>query len=99
MSFTPIAVQRTQQALSDHQQTLDELCVWIEAHLHQPLGWQELMTESGLDHQTLNALFYKFKSSTPMAWIRKQREVRQGPAPTPPRLLRVLAGRRAPVMS
>lgn len=101
MSFAPTVVKRKQLALSDHRQTLEELCDWIDAHLHEPLGWQELMAQSGLDHQTLNALFFKFQSSTPMAWIRKRRALRLGPtAPSsPPRLLRVLAGRSAPAMS
>lgn len=94
MSFAPTAVKRQQRALSDHQQTLEELCLWIDAHLHEPLGWQELMAQSGLDHQTLNALFYKFQSSTPMAWIRKRRELRHGPAQAShPRPVRLVASR------
>lgn len=94
MSFAPTTVKRQQLALSDHRQTLDELCHWIDQHLHEPLGWQELMAQSGLDHQTLNALFYKFQSSTPMAWIRKRRELRHGPAPaSTPRSLRLVASR------
>ena len=75
------AVTRKQLALSDHRQTFDELCNWIETHLHEPIGWQELMAESGLDHQTLNALFFKFLSTTPMAWIRKRREHDLAPVP------------------
>ncbi len=67
------AVTRKQTALSDHRQTFEDLCAWIDAHLDEPLGWQELMAQSGLDHQTLNALFFKFLSTTPMAWIRKRR--------------------------
>ncbi len=94
MSFAPTAVKRQQLALSDHRQTLEELCRWIDEHLHEPLGWQELMAQSGLDHQTLNALFYKFQSSTPMAWIRKRRELRHGPVlASPPRSLRLVASR------
>ncbi len=100
MTASP-AIQRKQPLLTEHRQTFDELCAWIEAHLHEPLGWQELMAQSGLDHQTLNALFYKFRSQTPMAWIRKQRELRLGQAPavTPPRLLRPVASRRAPALA
>ena len=73
MSIARPAVTRKQLALSDHRQTFDELCTWIDSHLHEPIGWQELMAQSGLDHQTLNALFFKFQSTTPMAWIRKRR--------------------------
>lgn len=64
---------RRKPSLSDHRETFEGLCAWIEAHLDEPIGWQELMAESGLDHQTLNALFYKFQSTTPMAWIRQRR--------------------------
>ena len=77
-------IQRKQRALSDHRQTFDELCSWIEANLHQPIGWQELMAQSSLDHQTLNALFFKFLSTTPMAWIRKRRELELAPEAAQP---------------
>jgi methylphosphotriester-DNA--protein-cysteine methyltransferase len=92
MSLARTAVTRKQAALSDHQQTFEELCAWIEAHLNEPIGWQELMAQSGLDHQTLNALFFKFQSTTPMAWIRKRRGLGLAPAKATPapahRLLR-----------
>lgn len=93
MSLARPAVTRKQVALSDHRQTFDELCAWIEVHLHEPIGWQELMTQSGLDHQTLNALFFKFVSTTPMAWIRKRREHQlpvQAAAAPARRLLRIV---------
>lgn len=67
------ATLRKHVPLSDHRETFETLCAWIDANLHEPIGWQELMAESGLDHQTLNALFYKFQSTTPMAWIRLRR--------------------------
>lgn len=50
MSFARTTVTRKQTALSDHRQTFEELCAWIEAHLDEPIGWQELMARSGLDH-------------------------------------------------
>jgi len=100
MPFARTAVTRKQVSLADHQQTFDELCTWIEAHLHEPLGWQELMAHSGLDHQTLNALFHKFRSHTPMAWIRKQRELRlHPPRAAAPRLPGVLSSHKAAAMS
>ncbi len=97
MSFARTTVTRKQTALSDHRQTFEELCAWIEAHLDEPIGWQELMARSGLDHQTLNALFFKFLSTTPMAWIRKRRGLGQAavlPRQVPShRLLRTTAAR------
>lgn len=99
MTLARPAIKRKQAALSDHRQTFDELCVWIEAHLDEPIGWQELMAQSGLDHQTLNALFFKFLSTTPMAWIRKRRGLGQTPATPVPaasqRFLRAAAAAQA----
>jgi hypothetical protein len=34
------------------------------------------MQQSGLDHQTIKALFFKYASTTPMTWIRRHREAR-----------------------
>ena len=67
---------RKRPALTDLKQKFEDLCAWIDAQLDAPLGWQELMQHSGLDHQTLNALFFKYASTTPMAWIRRRREAR-----------------------
>jgi methylphosphotriester-DNA--protein-cysteine methyltransferase len=62
--------------LSEHKNELDKLCQWIDEHLSQPIGWQELMAQSHLDHQTIHALFFKYESTTPMTWIRRRREAR-----------------------
>jgi len=52
------------------------LCVWIDAHLDKPVGWPELMRESGLDFQVIHQLFFKHTKMSPMTWIRRQRESR-----------------------
>jgi len=62
--------------LSVHKTELEHLCQWIDEHLSQPIGWQELMTQSQLDHQTIHALFFKYESTTPMTWIRRRREAK-----------------------
>lgn len=72
----PRSQNRKLPPLSDLKQQFEELCVWIEARLDAQLGWQELMQQSGLDHQTINALFFKYASTTPMTWIRRRREAR-----------------------
>ncbi|MFM7699114.1 MAG: hypothetical protein ACKO69_06915 [Limnohabitans sp.] len=54
--------------------TLEDLCVWIDAHLKEPIGWTELMQVSGMDHQSLQNEFIRKKNMTPMTWIRKRRE-------------------------
>ena len=53
----------------------DELCVWIDAHIGEPMGWQQLMEQSGLDFQSLQTLFFQYKSTTAMTWIRHRREI------------------------
>ena len=72
---------KTARSQSDHRrqnpiqrQQFDALCVWIDAHLEEPLGWQELMAQSGLEYQAIQTLFFKFQSTTPMTWIRHRRE-------------------------
>jgi transcriptional regulator GlxA family with amidase domain len=55
-----------------HQQ-LDMLCVWIDAHIQDPIGWVELTSESGLSYQEIQSLFWRCKATTPMTWIRQRR--------------------------
>ncbi len=57
-----------------HKQKFDALCAWIEAHLSESIGWQELMNHSGLEYQTIQALFFRFTNTTAMTWIRRRRE-------------------------
>ena len=51
--------------------------VWIDGHIGEPIGWQQIMAQSGLDFQTLQMLFFRYKSTTPMTWIRHRREAIQ----------------------
>jgi transcriptional regulator GlxA family with amidase domain len=68
------SAEKRQQKL---EKQFNELISWIQAHLSEQIGWAELMSQSGLDHQTLQALFFKYKSTTPMTWIRLQRQASQ----------------------
>jgi methylphosphotriester-DNA--protein-cysteine methyltransferase len=61
-------------AEADNQKLLAELCIWIEKNIETNIGWKELTTASGLTHSELQFLFGKFKQTTPMTYIRKQRE-------------------------
>jgi methylphosphotriester-DNA--protein-cysteine methyltransferase len=63
-------------SLSDLKHEFEDLCAWIDTQIDEPLGWQELMQHSGLDYQTIKALFFKYASTTPMTWIRRRREAR-----------------------
>ena len=61
-------------AEADNQKLLAELCSWIEKNIETNIGWKELSTASGLTHSDLQFLFDKYKQTTPMTYIRKQRE-------------------------
>lgn len=61
-----------QKGLSKVQ--FEELCEWIDAHIHEQIGWSHLMQESGFDHLAIQTSFAKYKATTPMTWIRKRRE-------------------------
>lgn len=79
-------------AIDEQKQAFERLCAWIEAHLDEPIGWQELMRESGLEFQTIHQLFFKFASNSPMTWIRRRREIRSL-APAQPHPDSLLAGK------
>jgi transcriptional regulator GlxA family with amidase domain len=50
------------------------LCDWIDQHIDRQIGWAELTEYSGADHLELQAVFAKYKATTPMTWIRKRRQ-------------------------
>ena len=61
-------------AEADNQKLLAELCIWIEKNIDSNIGWKELSSISKLTHTELQFLFGKYKQTTPMTYIRKQRE-------------------------
>ncbi len=63
-------------AIEEQKQVFHRLCTWIEEHLDEPIGWQELMRESGLEFQVIHQLFFQYTSTSPMTWIRRRRETR-----------------------
>ena len=69
----------SRQADSLNMGKFDDLCSWIEKHIDEPIGWEQLMRQSGLDHHVIQDLFFRNKSTTPMFWIRRLREARGGP--------------------
>jgi hypothetical protein len=66
-------IESTDKRQQKQEKQFNDLTTWIQANLNEQIGWAELMSQSGLDHQTLQALFFKYKSTTPMTWIRLQR--------------------------
>jgi methylphosphotriester-DNA--protein-cysteine methyltransferase len=52
------------------------LCAWIDEHLEETIGWQQLFENSGLEHHALQMKFFKHADTTPMTWIRGRREAK-----------------------
>ena len=69
------------------RQSFDDLCAWIDDHLEETIGWQQLFECSGLDHQALQAMFFKHADTTPMTWIRGRRQAKLAASPPGRRLL------------
>jgi transcriptional regulator GlxA family with amidase domain len=68
-------IRNRKSSAEAQKRQFDELCVWIDAHIGEPMGWQHLMEQSGLDFQSLQTLFFQYKSTTAMTWIRHRREI------------------------
>ncbi len=68
-------IRNRKSSAEAQKRQFDELCVWIDAHIGEPMGWQQLMEQSGLDFQSLQTLFFQYKSTTAMTWIRHRREI------------------------
>ena len=59
------------------EQDMRNLCAWIDEHIAEPIGWTDLVAQTGKDHKTLLASFAKHKFTTPMTWIRQQRQTQK----------------------
>ena len=62
-----------------------DLCAWIDEHIAEPIGWTDLVAQTGKDHKTLLASFTKHKATTPMTWIRQQRQTHKSISSAPSR--------------
>jgi AraC-like DNA-binding protein len=81
------AASRPSGDVTPQREQLDALCRWIELHLNEPIGWQELMAQTGWDYQTIQTLFYRYKCTTAMTWIRLRRQMQTSGADMPPKLV------------
>jgi len=70
--------QFTHESTRKNYKSIDDLCLWIDAHIDQQINWIDLTNASGLDHLTLQSKFSKQKLMTPMTWIRKRKEAMTG---------------------
>ena len=53
---------------------IDDLCLWIAANLDKKIGLKEIVEQSQLSSTDVLYLFDKYRQTTPMTYIRKQRE-------------------------
>ena len=70
-------IETNQLAERAQRLRFDSLCLWIEEHIDEQIGWQEMTGQSGLEFPVIHALFYKYKSTTAMAFIRQRRMAAQ----------------------
>jgi AraC-like DNA-binding protein len=63
------------------------LCAWIEEHITESIGWADLVAQTGKNHKTLLASFAMHKATTPMTWIRQQRQTLKSIRSTLPRYI------------
>ena len=58
----------------DNKMLLAEVCVWIDKNIETNIGWEVLCDVSKLNHKELQFLFEKYLQTSPMTYIRKQKE-------------------------
>ena len=63
------------ERLQGSQLQLENLCAWIDQHIDESIGWPELIRQSGLSSTALQSLFWRWKATTPMTWIRQRRNI------------------------
>jgi AraC-like DNA-binding protein len=66
--------------MTSPREQVAQLCHWIDDHIHEVIGWDDLTRQSGMDHKWLMVSFNKYKATTPMTWIRERREQLNAPA-------------------
>ena len=70
-----LAVKKINSKIESDKHSLELICNWIDQHLDERIGWTELTQASGLSHMEIHTLFHIFKRTSPMQWIRTQREM------------------------
>jgi AraC-like DNA-binding protein len=69
--------------MTSPREQVAQLCHWIDAHIHQDIGWSDLIRQSGMDHKLIMASFNKHMATTPMTWIRQRRAQLNTPVAAP----------------
>ncbi len=73
-----LAVKKINTKIEKDKHSLELICNWINEHLNEQIGWTELTKISGLGHIEIHTLFHIYKKTSPMQWIRTQREMAKG---------------------
>jgi transcriptional regulator GlxA family with amidase domain len=53
---------------------IERLCSWIQSNLEHEISWETLTLQSGLNHMELQRLFMFHQKTSPMQWIKLERE-------------------------
>ena len=69
--------------MTSPREQVAQLCHWIDAHIHEVIGWSDLTQQSGMDHKLIMASFNKHMATTPMTWIRQRRAQLNTPVAAP----------------
>jgi len=67
-------IDRSHNSSQLSEADMRNLCLWIDEHITESIGWADLVAQTGKNHKTLLASFAKHKATTPMTWIRQQRQ-------------------------
>lgn len=68
-----LARQRGGLKPEGRRQLFEELLLWIQAHLHQPIKIEDLVQQSGYSQRSLRSFFRERFGCGPVQWIRNQR--------------------------
>lgn len=67
-------MNKTKTSYITNEQRINILCEWIEKNFGERISWADLLRESGLDNLALRLAFMKYRSMTPMTFIKLLRE-------------------------
>ncbi len=68
-----ISTTEQKELRASNKQELEAICAWINTHINEHIGWDELSRQSKRSHKDLIELFRQI-NTTPMAYIRYIKE-------------------------
>lgn len=73
--MTPRPFHTIAEKIEFEKQKAEELCVWVNANLDKSIELKDLVEASELSHFEILRIFSIYFRTTPMQWIRQQREL------------------------